>query len=220
MPLEIDQAYVELFRTSNVAAGKAILDKIPPGVDPDAQVTLARWDFAMFERNFEAAEQVLDEYPSEEFPPPMRDPKVYYRGCVALARGDRASAQTFFEKTRPFFELRVHDHPDDAVFLVPLAQLYAFMGRKEDAINAGRRAVELVPASKNPSEAADYALILAVVYAWTGEIDQSITMVEQLLPVPGGIILAELRLRWEWDPLRADPRFKAIVAGPEPKTIY
>jgi hypothetical protein len=84
--------------TSNVAAGKAILEKILPGVDPDAQVTLAKWDFAMFERNFDAAEQVLAEYPSEEFPPPMRDPKVYYRGCAALARGGRASAQTFFEK--------------------------------------------------------------------------------------------------------------------------
>jgi hypothetical protein len=30
----------------------------------------------------------------------------------------------------------------------------------------------------------------------------------------------DLRLRWEWDPLRSDPRFKKIVEGPEPKTIY
>ena len=213
-------AYVELFRTGNVAAGKAILEKIPPGVDPNAQVTLAKWDFAMFERNFDAAEQVLAEYPSEEFPPPMRDPKVYYRGCVALARGDTASAQTLFEKARPFFELRVHDHPDDPLFLGPLAHLYAFMGRKEDAINASRHAVELVPAGKNAAEAPDYATILAVVYAWTGEVDQSIAMIEPLLSTPGGLILAELRLRWEWDPLRSDSHFKEILAAPEPKTIY
>jgi adenylate cyclase len=136
----IDLAYVELFRTGSIAAGKAILDKIPPGVDFDGAVTRARWDFAMFERNFDAAEQVLAEYPSEEFPPPMRDPKVYYRGCVALARGDRASAQALFERARPFFELRVQDHPDDPVFLAPLGQLYAFMGRKEEAIKASQRA--------------------------------------------------------------------------------
>jgi TolB-like protein/Flp pilus assembly protein TadD len=216
----VDFAYVELFRTGNIAAGKAILDQIAPGVDPNAAVTLARWDFAMFERNFDAAEQVLAEYPSEEFPPPMRDPKVYFRGCVALARGDTASAQTFFEKARPFFELRVHDHPDDPVFLAPLAELYAFMGRKEDAINASRRAVELVPASKNAAQAPDYATILAIVYAWTGEVDQSMAMIEPLLSAPGGIILAELRLRWEWDPLRANPRFKTILEQPEPKTIY
>jgi hypothetical protein len=34
------------------------------------------------------------------------------------------------------------------------------------------------------------------------------------------ITLAELRLRPEWDPLRKDPRFQKILAGPEPKTVY
>ena len=65
-----------------------------------------------------------------------------------------------------------------------------------------------------------YAIILAVVYAWTGEVDQSIATIEPLLSAPGGLILAELRLRWEWDPLRANPRFRKILEGPEPKTIY
>lgn len=32
--------------------------------------------------------------------------------------------------------------------------------------------------------------------------------------------LAELRMRWQWDPLRGDPRFQQILASPEPKTIY
>jgi len=32
--------------------------------------------------------------------------------------------------------------------------------------------------------------------------------------------VANLRLGWLWDPLRQDPRFKKILAGPEPKTIY
>jgi hypothetical protein len=32
--------------------------------------------------------------------------------------------------------------------------------------------------------------------------------------------LADLRKRWEWDPLRKDPRFQKILADPEPKTIH
>ena len=36
---------------------------------------------------------------------------------------------------------------------------------------------------------------------------------------PNNITLADLRLRWEWDPLRSDPRFQKILAAPEPKTI-
>ena len=31
--------------------------------------------------------------------------------------------------------------------------------------------------------------------------------------------LADLRTRREWDPLRNDPRFQKILAGPEPKTL-
>ena len=70
--------------------------------------------------------------------------------------------------------------------------------------------------------------LFAVIYAWTGERDQAIELVERLLVTPaavlpafeGSITLAELRLRWQWDPLRADPRFQKILQGPEPKTSY
>jgi hypothetical protein len=71
---------------------------------------------------------------------------------------------------------------------------------------------------------------LAVVYARTNEIDQALTLIERLLRTPGatsrtsfydgGITQSELHLRWQWDPLRSNPRFQKILAGPEPKTIY
>ena len=37
-------------------------------------------------------------------------------------------------------------------------------------------------------------------------------------PGPENMTLADLRLRWEWDSLRSNPRFQKILAGPEPKT--
>jgi hypothetical protein len=71
---------------------------------------------------------------------------------------------------------------------------------------------------------------LALVYALTGEIDQAITLIKRLLQTPGattrshfyngGITQAELRLRWQWDKLRGDPRFQKLLDGPEPKTVY
>ena len=52
----------------------------------------------------------------------------------------------------------------------------------------------------------------------TGETDQALTLIERLLQTPGatlraefyngGITQAELRLRWQWDPLRSNPRFQ------------
>jgi hypothetical protein len=69
---------------------------------------------------------------------------------------------------------------------------------------------------------------LALVYALIGEHDQAITLIERLLSIPGlasvlpspsTMTLADLRLRWEWDSLRSNPRFQKILAGPEPKTV-
>ena len=103
------------------------------------------------------------------------------------------------------------------------------MQRKEDALREARHAVELEPESQNAFHGALAAANLALVYALVGEQDQAITLIERLLSTPGpiqwpdqpkNITLAELRLRWEWDSLRSNPRFQKILAGPEPKTIY
>jgi hypothetical protein len=103
------------------------------------------------------------------------------------------------------------------------------MHRKEDAIREGRLALELDPESQNAFHGASKAGTLAVIYALAGEPDRALTLIERLLSIPGpigwpdfpnNITLADLRLRWEWDSLRSDPRFQKILAGPEPKTIY
>ena len=68
---------------------------------------------------------------------------------------------------------------------------------------------------------------LALIYARNGDADHAIELLERLLITPfavnycdDSITLADLRQRWEWDPLRNDPRFQKILASPEPKTVY
>ena len=69
--------------------------------------------------------------------------------------------------------------------------------------------------------------MLALIYARNGDADQAIPQIEHLLTTPfavdycdDSITFADLRKRWEWDPLRKDPRFQKILAGTEPKTNY
>jgi tetratricopeptide (TPR) repeat protein len=171
----------------------------------------------------------LDGFPLEQFfPGEVMDPKSFYQGCTALARGDARLAQRLFEKAQVIFEAEVRDHPEDGRRHAFLGLLYAYMDRKEDAIRESRRAVELEPESKDAYHGALMASNLALVYTRTGEADQAITLIERLLSTPGAaefsapasITLAELRLGWQWDPLRTNPRFQKILAGPEPKTIY
>ena len=106
---------------------------------------------------------------------------------------------------------------------------YRLTGDEEDAIREGRRAVEMEPESQNAFHGAARAANLALVYALVGEQDQAITLIERLLSTPGpvqwpdfpqNITQGDLRLRWEWDPLRSNPRFQKILAGQEPTTVY
>jgi tetratricopeptide (TPR) repeat protein len=100
-----------------------------------------------------------------------------------------------------------------------LGLCYAFMGRKEDAIREGRRAVELKPESKDAYDGAIMNCFLALIYARVGENDLAIPLIERLLRTPGAvdtvnysITLNDLKFRWEWDPLRNDPRFQKLIS--------
>ncbi len=225
---KIGLAYLEVFRNGNPAAGRKILQNIPPDCDPDGVVTLGRWDLAILERDYATAEKIVTDFPLEDFPKAGDAPKTFYQGRTALARGDIESAQRYFAAARPDIEKRVRDDPDVAQRHARLGLLYAYMQRKEDAIREGRRAVELEPESQDAFHGANDAANLALVYALVGEPDHAITLIARLLSTPGAvtgpdvsnsITLADLRLRWEWDSLRSNPRFQKILAGPEPKTV-
>jgi serine/threonine protein kinase/Tfp pilus assembly protein PilF len=223
---KIGLAYLEVVQNNNPAAGRKMLQSIPSAINPDDEPTSARWDLAMLERNYASAEKILADYRGEKL---AQGPKTFYQGRTALARGDIESAQRYFAAAMPAFEGSVRDDPADSNHHAELGLLYAYMHRKEDAIRESRRAVELEPESQNAFHGAIAAGELAQVYALVGEQDQAITLMERLLSTPGpiqwldhpqNITLADLRLRWEWDSLRSDPRFQKILAGPEPKTIY
>jgi TolB-like protein/DNA-binding winged helix-turn-helix (wHTH) protein/Tfp pilus assembly protein PilF len=225
---KIGLAYLEVFRNDNPAAGRKLLENIPASVDTHGMVAVARWDLAMLERDYAAAEKILTDSPLEGFSPAGDAPKTYYQGRMALARGDLELAQRYFAAVIPDTEKRVRDNPDVAARHAELGRLYAYMQRKEDAIRESRRAVELEPESQNAFHGATHAANLALVYALLGESDQAVTLIERLLSTPGpvecsdypnNITLADLRLRWEWDRLRNIPRFQKILAGPEPKTV-
>ena len=100
-----------------------------------------------------------------------------------------------------------------------LGLLYAFMGRKNDAIREGRRAVELKPESKDAFDGAIMNCYLALIYARVGERDLALPLIERRLQTPGAVDSADysitgndLKFRWEWDPLRDDPLFQKLIA--------
>src|SRR5262249_29060817 len=149
--------------------------------------------------------------------------KSYFMGCVLLANGYESQALEMFENARPSMEGEALAVPNDAMRHARLGLLYAYMGKKADALGEGERAVELMPISEDAVEGHQWLCNLALIHARIGNADKAMEMVESLLREPGCVsplneacmTLWDLRLRWQWDPLRKDPRFQKILAGPE-----
>ncbi len=226
--VKIQRGYIEFLRNGSTAPIKAALQSIPANVDPDGVVTFARWDASLMDRDPAAAERALGACRLDTItsPPGTPLPKSYLQGCIHLVRNDTARARIDFEAARPTLEKTVADSPQDATRHGQLGVLYAFMGKKEDALREGRRAVELKPITRDVIEGAVARDFQALIFARTGEIDKAISEIERQLTTPfavdyadDSITLSDLRTRWEWDPLRNDPRFQKILAGPEPKTL-
>jgi hypothetical protein len=88
------------------------------------------------------------------------------------------------------------------------------MGRKDDAIREGRRAVELKPESKDAVDGVIVNCYLALIYARVGEKDLAFPLLERFVKTPGAvdsvdysITINDLKHRWEWGP---DPKRSAL----------
>ena len=227
--VKIQRAYMEFFWKGSTAPIKAVLESFAPNLDPDGIVTFSRWDVALMDRDPDSAERALTSARVENFVAPtgVPLPKSYLAGCVALIRKDAARAQQEFETARPMLEQVVMKSPQDGIRHAQLGFLYALMGRKDDGLREGQRGAELTSVSKDIINAGTVQGFLALIYARNGDADHAIQLLERLLTTPfavnycdDSITLSDLRQRWEWDPLRNDPRFQKILASPEPKTQY
>jgi TolB-like protein/Flp pilus assembly protein TadD len=217
---KIQPAYIDFQWKGNVTALRSALADIPAGEDPDGIVTSVNWEGAMLERDFARAEQVLAASPLTElsYMNGGPTPKSFLAGCTGVARGDSVAAHRDLEAARLVFETATNEAPNVAERHANLGLCYAFMGRKEDAVREGRRAVELKPESKDAYDGVLMNCYLALIYARVGENDLALALIERLLRTPGAvdsvdysITLNDLKLRWEWDPLRADPRFGKLL---------
>jgi hypothetical protein len=50
-----------------------------------------------------------------------------------------------------------------------------------------------------------------MIYAWVGDKESALKQLEISVNIPTGITYGELKLNPDWDPLRGDPRFEALV---------
>jgi serine/threonine-protein kinase len=173
---------------------------------------------ALCKRDFDGASRALAALPIDGcYDDTIPFPRSWCEGVVAQFRGDKAAAHAAFTSMRAEAAKMVAEQPDYPEGLCVLGVADAVLGNKEDAIREGRRAVELLPVTKDAIIGARLVQYLTLIYAWTGEKDLALEQLSVAATLPGHLSYGYLRLHPYWDPLRGDPRFEKIMASLAPK---
>jgi TolB-like protein/DNA-binding winged helix-turn-helix (wHTH) protein/Tfp pilus assembly protein PilF len=147
----------------------------------------------------------------------IRFNRPFAEGIIARMSKDEGKAQSAFTTARAEQEKIVQVQPNYGPSLVVLGLIDAALGRKEDALREGRRAVELLPVEKDAINGPLMIEYLAMIAAWVGDNDLACEQLATVIRYPGSLGYGQLKLLPFWDPLRADPRFEKIVASLAPK---
>src|SRR5438105_869786 len=142
------------------------------------------------------------------------------QGLLARMTKDEARARTAFEAARAQQEKIVQAQPDYGPALCVLGLIDAALGRKDLALDEGRRAIALLPVEKDFVNGSLVLQYFAITAAWAGEKELALQQLQARVrgPVEGNMLsYGVLKLHPLWDPLRGDPRFEKIVASLAPK---
>jgi tetratricopeptide (TPR) repeat protein len=138
-------------------------------------------------------------------------------GLLARMTNNEAKARAAFTAARSQQEKVVQAQENYAPALCILGLIDAGLGRKEEALSEGRRAVELLPVAKDSTNGADMIQYSAIIAAWVGEKDLACQQLATAIRLPNTLSYGRLKMLPWWDPLRGDPRFEKIIQSLAPK---
>ena len=216
------RASVEVDWKADLGPLRQLIDEIR-ATNPAAMPQIASWwlDCALAERDVAAAREAL--LASDEGRlgvDAVRFPRPFVEGVIARMTNDEHKAQLAFTAARAEQEKTVQAQPDYGPAWCVLGVIDAALGRKEDALREGRRAVELLPVEKDSINGLHMIEYFAMIAAWVGEKDLACEQLVTVVRYPGSglsVSYGDLKLIPSWDPLRGEPCFEKIVASLAPK---
>src|SRR2546430_1246062 len=173
LEVKAERAFLELDWKADTGPLHQLIDQIR-ATNPAAVPKIAdRWLLcALAERDLTAAKDAL--LASGEFPLETENvhfPRPFAEGVIARMTNDEHEAQLAFTAARAKQEKTVNAQPDYAPGWCVLGVIDAALGRKEEALREGRRAVELLPVEKDSINGLVMIRYLAMIAAWVGDKD-------------------------------------------------
>ena len=207
------RARVDFYSKGDLRPFQELLASLPENIDPNGTITLARYNLKMYERKFDELLGILERSPAEKSRGETSAPisKAFLKATVYKAMNDEAKARANYEEARDKAEKAVQESPEDAPRHALLGLIYAGLSRCDEAKAEAKRAVDLLPESKDAFDGPILVLSRARIHMMCGDLDTAFALLEQSLQEPSGVTIPELRLDPVWDPLRADPRLQQLL---------
>ncbi|HEV2045686.1 MAG TPA: hypothetical protein VGQ95_03720 [Chthoniobacterales bacterium] len=210
----VARGLAELDSNATVQPGQVAVQEVLANDPADGVKIVDRWfNIALCARDANDAKRALGSMLQEgiTWGANVRTPRSFCEGLAARVFGDNEAAMNAFADAREEMETVLQKQPDYAEAMSVIGMIDAALGRKEDALREGRRAVELLPVTKDVMTGSELLRNLALIYAWTGEKELALNQIAAALQGPGHITYGQLRLHPWWDTLREDPRFDKLV---------
>ncbi len=182
-------------------------------------IVAVRWlQCALVERDAAAVKEALSALRDDEIwiGGQVQFNRPFVEGLIALMSNDQRAAGPAFVAARAQQEKVVRAQPEFGPPWVVLGLIDAALGRKEEALREGRRALELLPVEKDAMVGSFLNIHFAAIAAWVGEKDLACQQLMVAIAPPRFLSYGGLKLSPLWDPLRGEPCFEKIVASLAP----
>jgi serine/threonine protein kinase len=216
---KIARAFVELDWKADTRPLHQLIDTIRTTNSAELSYVADAWlTCALADRDATAAKAAL----SVSGENPLSDDVIQFNrpfveGVIARMTNDDHKARVAFTAARAEQDKVVRAQPDYAPALCVLGLIDAALGRKDEALREGWRAVALLPGEKDAISGTRMIVYLAMIAAWVGDKDLACEQLAIANHPPTSITYGQLKLPF-WDPLRGDQRFEKIVASLAPKS--
>ena len=214
--------FVNYFETGDDSAFWTVIAALPASMADDRAAIDLQLVFALVDRDWVRTKDLITKMnggdDGGDFAYGLAPvPVDCYSILLARLQREPISADTSFAEAREQLNQKVQKSPRNAALLSQLAVVDALLNNKETAIAEAKRAVEMLPISKDALDGSLIELKLAVVYGWTSELDLAFETLNSLAKVPGLFNYGTLKRDPYWEPLRQDPRYEKLLAELAPK---